>query len=71
MMLRFMKQLHRLQHKLGGRSHHEQSAKSRAPSNGGQWPWAISKNFENNSVIVAACAVRKFVTLFLSVVFSV
>ena len=57
-MLAYMKKLHTQQRRLQGRSHHEQSAKSRAPSNGGEWPWAISSGFEENTVTVAACAVR-------------
>ena len=57
-MLAYMKRLHKKQHLLGGQSHHEQSAKSRAPSNGSEWPWAISNQYMENSVTVAACAVR-------------
>ena len=57
-MLAYMKSLHKRQHRLGGQSHHEQSAKSRAPNPGGEWPWAISNEYMENSVTVAACAVR-------------
>ena len=53
-----MKRLHKKQRRLGGQSHHEQSAYSRVPSSGSEWPWAISNQYMENSVKVAACAVR-------------
>ena len=62
-MIAYMMALHKQQRGLGGRSHHEQSSKSRAPSNGGDWPWAISRKFKENTVTVAACAVRNFAYL--------
>ena len=62
-MLAYMKRLHRQQQRLGGQSHHEQSARSRAPSPGGQWPWAISRDYMDNSVTVAACSVCNVYTL--------
>ena len=61
-MLTYLRKLHSQQCLFGGRSHHEQSAKSRAPSNGVHWPWAISRHFEDSSVTVAACAVRMLVS---------
>ncbi len=54
-LLRFCRTLHEDQQCRGGRSHHEQSAKSHEPFDGTAKPWAISKRYE--SVKVAGCAV--------------
>ena len=53
-LLSFLKRLHKVQRKLGGRSHHEQSNRSRAPCDTGPWPSVISKV---ESVPVSGCAV--------------
>ncbi len=54
---RYLKKPHGAQQKRGGRSSHEQSASSRAPCDGGEWPWAISSGYAENSTCVAGCAV--------------
>ena len=56
-LLEFLKKLHKANVKRAGRSHHEQSAASRAPCDGGIWPWAISSDFGVNAQSVAGCAV--------------
>ena len=56
-LLYFMRKIHTAQRHRGGRSHHEQSDKSRAPHVNGTWPWALSKDFINTSVKVAGCSV--------------
>ena len=56
-MLRYIRSLHQEQLRRGGRSHHEQSSLSRAPSGGRYWPWGISREFELNSVNVNGCSV--------------
>lgn len=53
-LLSYLKRLHKIQRQLGGRSHHEQSNRSRAPCDTGEWPSVI----ENvDSVSVSGCAV--------------
>ena len=56
-LLGYLKRLHKAQRKRGGRSFHEQSAASRAPCDGGEWPWAISADYEKHTVSVAGCSV--------------
>ena len=56
-MLRYIRRLHRVQASLGGRSHHEQSASSLAPFDGSTWAWAICKDYDISSCIVAGCSV--------------
>ena len=54
-MLRYLRTLHLVQQRRGGRSHHEQSNLSRAPFDSGPWPWGLSRGA--NSVAVNGCAV--------------
>ncbi len=56
-LLAFLKKTRKANIERGGRSHHEQSAASRAPCDGGSWPWAISSDFEENTASVAGCSV--------------
>ena len=55
--LRYMRRLHRVQKVLGGRGHHEQSATSLMPFDGSTWPFAISKDYDTSSCVVAGCSV--------------
>ena len=56
-LLYFLRKIHTAQRRRGGRSHHEQSDKSRVPLANGIWPWALSKDFINTSVKAAGCSV--------------
>ncbi len=56
-LLSYLRGLYKAQQKRGGRSHHEQSATSRGPCGGDEWPWGISSNYEEHSTSVAGCAV--------------
>ena len=54
-MLAFCRDLHLAQLERGDRSHHEQSAQSKAPFDSEMWPWAIS--IPPVTTKVAGCAV--------------
>ena len=53
-LLDFLKRLHKVQRRLGGHSHHEQSNRSRGPFDSGHWPSVIN---DVKSVAVSGCAV--------------
>ncbi len=54
-LLGYCRGLHRLQRSLGGRSHHEQSAVSRAPFDSRRRPWAVLPG--TAAATIAGCAV--------------
>ena len=59
-MLRWMREtLQKRKKQRGGRSHHEQSAVSKIPFDGKEWPWAATSasTYKDKSVRVSGCAV--------------